>query len=136
MRARATTEIALTGITTRVLSGDEALVTTGESAGSTAGLESFLGLSPGALNALVGSPGVFQGSAIKQTFSTTPGERISFNWNFLTNECPSFCSNPPNNFFRDTAFAIISPLYSKLTDTNAVATFVSAPGTGFNEQSG
>ncbi len=113
----------------------EALLTTGGNAGSTAGLESFLGLSAGALNTLVGAS-TFQGSAIKQTFSATPGEKISFNWNFLTNECPTFCTNPPNNFFRDTSFAIVSVLYSKLADTNDVATFFAAPGTGFNEQTG
>lgn len=113
----------------------EALLTTGGSAGSTAGLESFLGVSPGALNTLIGAS-AFQGSAIKQTFSAAPGEKISFNWNFLTNECPSFRTNPPNNFFRDTSFAIVSVLYNKLADTNDVATFFAAPGTGFNEQTG
>ena len=113
----------------------QALLTTGGNAGSTAGLEGFLGLSTGAINALVGGT-AFQGSAIKQTFSVTPGEKISFNWNFLTNECPAFCTNPPNNFFKDTSFAIISVLYSELADTNDVATFFAAPGTGFNQQTG
>jgi hypothetical protein len=113
----------------------QALLTTGGNAGSTAGLESFLGLSAGAISTLVGQT-AFQGSGIKQTFSAKPGEKISFNWNFLTNECPSFCGstgNPPN-FFNDTSFAIVSVLYSELGDTHA--TFFPAPGTGFNGQTG
>lgn len=113
----------------------QALLTTGGTAGSTAGLESFLGLSAGALNTLVGGT-AFQGSGIKQTFLVAPGEQISFKWNFLTNECPVFCTNPPNNFFKDTSFAIISVSFSELADTNDVATFFSAAGTGFNEQTG
>jgi hypothetical protein len=113
----------------------QALLTTGGNAGGTAGLESFLGLSAGALNTLVGQP-VIQGSGIKQTFAATPGEKISFNWNFLTNECPTFCGNPPNNTFNDTSFGIVSVLYSELADTNDVATFFPASGTGFNEQTG
>jgi hypothetical protein len=122
----------------------EALLTTGGSAGSVAGLESFLGLSPGALSALLGLP-VFQGSAIKQTFSVTPGSALSFNWNFLTNECPFHCSNP-NNPFRDTAFSIITiqvapglqaSIFHLLAHTNIdPADFFPAPGTGFNVQTG
>lgn len=113
----------------------QALLTTGGNAGSRAGLESFLGLSAGALNTLVGQNAT-HGSAIKQTFSVTPGEKITFNWNFLTAECPAFCgsSGHPPNFFNDTSFAIISPAYSELGDTHA--TFFPAPGTFFNGQTG
>jgi hypothetical protein len=123
----------------------EALLTTGGSAGSVAGLESFLGLSPGALSARLGLP-VFQGSAIKQTFSVTPGSTtLSFNSNFLTNECPLYCSDP-NNPFRDTAFSIITvqvapelqvSIFHLLAHTNIdSADFFPAPGIGFNVQTG
>jgi PEP-CTERM motif-containing protein len=88
-------------------------------------LETFLGLEGGSLNTLLGAS-VTQGSAIKQTFSVNPGDRIQFAWNFLTNEATP-------SFFNDTAFAIISPSFIKLADTNS--TF--HPGVaGFGEQTG
>ncbi len=106
----------------------QSLLTTGTGAVSVGSLETFLGLGAGALSALVGGTAT-EGSAIKQTFSVNPGDRIQFAWNFLTNEAT------PDGTFNDTSFAIISPAFHELADT-AFATFIPAPGTGLNEQTG
>ena len=49
-----------------------------------AGLDAFLNLSPGSLEASQ----IKSGSAIKQTFTGTAGDVISFAWDFATNEGP------------------------------------------------
>jgi hypothetical protein len=52
---------------------------------SASALEAFLGLAAGTLDALDASDAV-EGSAVKQTFTGTAGEDISFRYNLLTNE--------------------------------------------------
>ncbi len=54
-------------------------------------LEAFLGLPAGRLDAIAaanfpGAPDATHGSAIRQTFSITGGDTLTFDWNFLTNE--------------------------------------------------
>ncbi len=61
----------------------------------TAQVESFLGLTSGTLDSLGNGP-VTQGSAIVQAITVSAGERLSFSWDFLTNEFPS--SSDTNDF--------------------------------------
>jgi hypothetical protein len=79
---------------------------------SDADIESFLGLSSGTLDGL-GNGNATEGSAIKQTFSGTAGQTLTFDWNFLTNE-----TTPAS--FNDFAFISLFPGgNSTLADTNS-----------------
>jgi hypothetical protein len=77
-------------------------------------LQTFLGLSPTALNFTGAAPFNFphdskEGSAIKQSITLHTESTISFNWSFLTNDgAPLFPGDP-----RDTAFVT---LYSTNSD--------------------
>lgn len=59
-------------------------------------LEQFLGLSSGSLT------GAVEGSAIKQTITVNAGDKLTFSWNFLTNEVPA------NAEYNDFAFFSLS----------------------------
>jgi hypothetical protein len=96
----------------------------GTSGAGVAALESFLGLAPGSLEDL----GVIEGSAIKQTFTVTAGETLSFRWNFLTNQ-PT-----PDAVANDFAFYVLDGTLVELADTNSM--FVAAPGSGFTDRTG
>ncbi|WP_233501841.1 PEP-CTERM sorting domain-containing protein [Acaryochloris thomasi] len=75
-------------------------------------IESFLGLTSGTIDGL-GNGDATEGSAIKQTFSGTTGQTLTFDWNFLTNE-----STPSS--FNDFAFISLFPDgNSTLADTNS-----------------
>lgn len=81
----------------------DALLTT--DSGVTAGsLEGFLGLGSGDLNGLGNGTGI-NGSAIKTSFSAHAGQKLVFDWNFLTNEATP-------NYFNDYAFWTVSPMGS------------------------
>jgi PEP-CTERM motif-containing protein len=118
----------------------QGFLSTGVGAVPVASLEPFLGLAPGSLVNLVSQPGggsPTEGSAIKQTFSVNPGDRIQFAWNFLTSEgTASFGAFPAGgpSFFNDTSFAIINGSYKELADTGASFVFAPFPGVPFFEQ--
>lgn len=92
--------------------GSQALLTTGGRAVSAAALEDFFGLANGSLSAL-GNGEAVEGAGILQTALALPGEtRLSFSWNFLTNESTS----PPDVNFNDFAFVVIDGALMKLAD--------------------
>lgn len=105
----------------------QALITTGFPAVPDTAIESFLGLSAGAIDNL-GNGNATEGSALKlNTITVQAGDVVSFDWDFLTNE-----GTP--TFFNDFAFVSITPaLVSELADTNSV--FALSP-TPFNEETG
>jgi hypothetical protein len=103
----------------------QALLSTVGTAATDSDLETFLGLAAGSLDGL-GNGDAIEGAAIKQTFSASAGDLLSFDWNFLTNE-----STPST--FNDFAFVTINPT-SELADTG-FATFFSSP-TPFDEETG
>jgi hypothetical protein len=100
-----------------------------------AGLETFLGVDPFALDPTNSYFGAFEGSAIKQTFTAQPTDSISFDWKFLTNEDRNsgFASN-------DTAFVTLvnntdnTAQVMKLADINNSLT-PSSSSLGFDNES-
>lgn len=50
------------------------------------GVESFAGLALGALDDVDAGLAAYEGSAARQTFSASAGDRLSFRWNFATND--------------------------------------------------
>ncbi len=88
----------------------QALLTTGAGAVGVADLEGFLGVESGALSTFSGET-VTQGSAIKQTVTVTPGETLSFDFNFLTDEIDA------PGVFNDLGFAIVNSTFDVLADT-------------------
>lgn len=80
----------------------EALVTNSSGSISAPTLETFLGLELGSLNDL-GNGITTNGSAIKQTFTASAGDILSFNWNFLKKE-------EPDPVFNDFAFVSLNSL--------------------------
>ncbi|MGD1702723.1 trypsin-like serine protease [Dapis sp. BLCC M229] len=95
-------------------------------------IEEFLGLSPGNLGNFSGSfP--FEGSAIKQTFLANAGDVLTFDFNFLTNECTFFANEcAPEDIFNDFSFVSLSGL-DFLADTfspfvESLTTFVEETG--------
>jgi hypothetical protein len=88
---------------------------------STDVLESFLGLTQGALGA---TPQ--EGSAIKKSFTAQAGDQFSFDWNFLTNE-PTTGGNP------DFAFVTIG---SGLNTLATIANATTSPAGIFLRQTG
>lgn len=97
-------------------------------------LEEFLGVSQffGA-NFLADA---IEGSAIKQTFTATAGQTLSFAWNFLTNESIGDNAEPD---FNDFAFATLTSnsdnLYFRLADTTAQS-FTTSSNPNFFEETG
>lgn len=72
-----------------------------------ADLESFLGLSAGALS----GRGAVEGSAIQQSFVANAGDILSFDWNFLTDDAGS----------GDSAFFLIDGMLTPLADANSLS---------------
>lgn len=104
----------------------QALITNGSGSVSDSALESFLGLSAGALDAM-GNGDATKGSAMKlPTITVAAGTTLTFDWNFLTNE------TTPGFFYNDFAFVSINGL-SELADTNS--RFALSP-TGFTQETG
>lgn len=90
------------------VAGDfEALVEGGTNGVSVPTLETFLGVTPGALDAL-GNGITHGGSAIQQTFTGTAGQVLSFDWNFITDEAPP-------SIFNDFAFWSLNSLSTLAT---------------------
>lgn len=75
-----------------------------------ASIERFLGLTRGSLSTL-GNGVANGGAAIKQTFTASAGDVVSFDWNFLTDE------GTPNARNNDFAFFSLTGL-TELADTN------------------
>ncbi len=70
-------------------------------------LQSFLGVSSDTLDI---NGFAWEGSAIKSTYIAQAGEKLNFNWNFLTNE----------STYNDFAFLVVDNTVTKLADfTNA-----------------
>lgn len=100
-------------------------------------LSTFVGVPVATLEALAPGFGGFtagEGSAIKQTITgVNPGDKISFSWDFLTNEVIL-----PLDTFNDFAFVVITPAgtTSLLADT-FFGTFPFAPlGSGYTRHTG
>ncbi|MBD2253965.1 PEP-CTERM sorting domain-containing protein [Nostoc parmelioides] len=79
---------------------------------NSAALETFLGLSSGSLTSLEAE----EGSAIKQVITVNAGDKLTFSWNFLTNQVPA---DPTYN---DFAFFSITGV-TQLANTNSLTTF-------------
>ena len=94
------------------------MLCTGDGAVSVAALEAFLGLEAGTLAAFSGED-VTSGSAIQQTVTVAPGETLSFDFNFFTNEALE------NEIFNDFSFAIVNSGFDILADT--FSPFVPSP---------
>lgn len=78
---------------------------------SGADLETFLGLSAGTLAGL-GNGTPLLGSAVRQSFSVQAGERLSFDWDFLTNQTYNDGTNQsiaPSLGNNDFAFVMVRP---------------------------
>lgn len=85
------------------------------------GLESFFGLTSGVLTGL-GNGTVTNGSGLSQTFTLTQAGTLSFDYDFVTSEDPTY----PNSYHNDFAFVSLtgsSSLLSSLADTTAATTF-------------
>ncbi|MBD2773450.1 PEP-CTERM sorting domain-containing protein [Iningainema tapete] len=91
-------------------------------------IESFLGLVPGSLDSLIVNNAI-EGSAIQQTFTAKAGDRLSFDWNFLTNE-----ATPNSDGFNDFAFVLINGEVYKLADT--FSSFFSSSANEFDTETG
>ena len=97
----------------------QAVISNGGSSVTDSALESFLGLSTGALDGM-GNGNATQGSAIKLSpITVAAGTTVTFDWDFLTGEAT------PSSFYNDFAFVSIKDL-TELADTNS--TFVTPPG--------
>ena len=72
-------------------------------------LEFFLSLNPGDLSE---SGEVFEGSAIQTQLTVKAGDKLSFDWNFLTNETSELLPTTYN----DSAFMIVNSQVIKLAD--------------------
>lgn len=104
----------------------QALVTNGIGSVSDTNLETFVGLAPGSLDK-AGNGNATEGSAFKQTISVPAGAKLTFDWNFLTNELT------PSSF-NDFGFISIGSDPSN-TLANTKSTFVTSP-TIFQEETG
>ena len=110
--------------------------------GLSSNLEGFLGLSTFFGDKSLDSIATAQpleGSAIKQTFTASAGDVLSFSWNFLTNESVEQAARNDSTYpaFNDFAFATIQSDYNNevfsLADT--ISTF-SNSSTPFFEETG
>lgn len=102
--------VALIGCLTLIVSPHLALA----APVSDSDLETFLGLTPGALDSL-GNGDATNGSAMMTAFYGKANDLLTLKWNFLTNET-NFDSDP--NSFNDFAFLTISGL-TELADTGS-----------------
>ncbi len=99
---------------------------TDDGAVGVASLEAFLGLAAGTLAAVSGED-VIEGSAIKQTVTVAPGETLSFDFNFLTDEVDA------DDGINDFSFAIVNSGFNLLADT--FSPLVPSPTIFFDETS-
>jgi len=82
-------------------------------------LEAFLGLAPFTLDGLVNGL-VIDGSAIKQTFTASVGDKLTFDWSFLTLEDPADALAFGTNDFAFFTLSGAATLTGKLADTQFV----------------
>ena len=87
-------------------------------------IEGFLGLSSGALNSIPGPNPTF-GCTIKQTFTASAGEILSFDWSFLTSEV-----NPQPDYNDFAFWSLTSPTLL----ANTYSAFDTSTVGGFNNQ--
>ncbi len=104
----------------------DALITNGVGAVSDTALETFAGLTAGSLDGL-GNGNATEGSVLTQTISVPAGAKLSFDWNFLTNE------GTPSSYNDFAFFSVGSGTSNTLANTNN--SFVTSP-TIFNEETG
>lgn len=93
----------------------------GHDAVSSSTLESFSGLTAGALD---GNDFAYEGSALKQTFSVNAGDKLSFDWNFFTNEAAN--ASPDFAFF--SINGVLTKLASSANATNASVPYAFSTG--------
>jgi hypothetical protein len=131
------TAIQDVGFRTPIEGSLEAVMSTGPSAGiggsgspqTAASLETFLGLSAGALSVAGGGP-AFNGSAIKQiTVTGNAGDTIGFKYDFFTTE------TRPATTFNDFAVVTLDGVAVKIADVNG-ATLAPPPIGGGGENAG
>jgi hypothetical protein len=107
----------------------QALTLTANPAVAASVVESFLGLTPGSLNGIANKD-VKNGSAIKQKFTAIAGQKLTFDWNFLTDEGRTGQAGVD---YRDFGFVTLG-MVSELADTK-FATF-SLSNTDFRAETG
>jgi hypothetical protein len=120
-----TSAIVTLGTIAPVEGAFQALITNGLGSVSQGSLETFFGLTAGALDAL-GSGDATQGSGIQQSFTANAGETVTFFFNFLTNEAT------PEPIFNDSSFVVRDGVATLLRNTTGA--FFPAPGAFFFEQ--
>lgn len=116
----------------------QALLDTFDNTGANASsIESFLGLGSGDLNSIAASlnPGdtVVEGSALKQTITVNAGDKLTFDWNMLTDE---FMASAQMNDFSFVSIVDtmtnISVLADVMSGSFAASSTMFAHETGFN----
>ena len=103
----------------------------GNRAAKIADLESLLNLPPFSLDRPDSVFGAIEGSALQQKILVNRGERLSFEWNFLTNETRSQPNFPPKN---DYGFLLVNQEIKQILDVND--TSKSSTETNFNTETG
>jgi plastocyanin len=88
-----------------------------------AGLETFFGLAPGSIAASTGVGTPTNGSGFQQTITIQTGDRLTFSWEFVTNE--GF-GDPT---FNDAAFVVIANTSTGLANTFSLVGFNGALNT-------
>jgi len=103
----------------------QALITTESETVPGTEFESRLGLKPGTLST-IHSGDIDEGSALQLTFNAQAGDKLTFDWNFLTNELESDLVGPSNDF----AFAVLqSPGSEGQLSVNELADIHETPNT-------
>ena len=106
----------------------QALLSTGDGAVDVTALETFLGVTAGTLASVSGED-VNSGSAIQQTVSVTPGETLSFDFNFLTNEVPQPAQFNDFGFvIANSSFDVLADRFSPLLASSPTAVFLDETG--------
>jgi len=91
-------------------------------------LAALTGVTVGDLDALAPGGPMVVGSAIARTLTVSPGDRLAFHWNFLTNE------STPDALYNDFAFVTIDGAALLLADTNTSGFVFS--GSSFQQETG
>lgn len=119
----------------------QALLSTGDPTVTAEAIETFLGLSSGALDALANDPFfpfpplfplVDSGSAISQSITGQAGDVLSFDSNFLTDEIDEFVSETP---FNDFAFFSLANAQGATVIADTSSEFISS-STIFSSETG
>lgn len=91
-------------------------------------LAALVGASVSDLEGLAPGGPMVVGSGLARTLSVSPGDRLEFRWNFLTNE------STPDAVFNDFAFVTIGGTALLLADTNT--TGLGPSGSSFQQETG